>query len=660
MDLGATAYFSGRWPEVAVAQQQLLETAQRRSYPNIAAHVTWQQGLVAMGQGQLATAQARYEDTLAVFERMGDAEQAAAAHGLLAALNDYLGDAKVAWQHRLAAFEGLSASRSLRLKYSLLASAVPSIRLESPETALSVQNAALAVAKEWGREPAIADALAQQASILASLGREAEADQAIASAREHLVRTPDEAFRNRIEVSVLTIESDLLKHRDPQRAIAAATRAIALVQQRRDRLRVAQLNLRLAQANLILDQTAEARAALNRGLAAFNEERAASTDDRPISSLDESWQLFDAAVQLALKEKDYRSAFALADTARARSASESQRLQTLDLPAVQASLGANEALLELNQFDSELAIWVIRRDRFDVVLRAMTRRDAQQLAARQRDEIWRESAGSTAGAALFNEVVRPVAAHLTGVNRLIVVPDATFEHVSFAALWNTVNGRFLVEDFTVRVAPSASAFAAAASAAPRSGSVSEPLIVSGNTATSEASEAIAAAYEASQLLNGARATRDRFFADAAGRPIIHLSARTSINHTYPPLSRFIVSDEPGQRHSGAILGRDLAQRTLPRTGVVVLDEADSAQSARGDGTSGLARAFMIAGVPAVLGTLPGADEKAARDLMISFHREMSKGISAERALHTVQRNAIQQNGRRLGAWSALVLYGSDR
>ncbi len=74
----------------------------------------------------------------------------------------------------------------------------------------------------------------------------------------------------------------------------------------------------------------------------------------------------------------------------------------------------------------------------------------------------------------------------------------------------------------------------------------------------------------------------------------------------------------------------------------------------------MARAFMAAGVPAVLGTLPGADESATRDLMIGFHREMSQGMSAEQALSTVQRNALQQNGRRLGAWSALVIYGSDR
>ena len=60
--------------------------------------------------------------------RMGDVEQAGAAHNLLAALHDYLGDAASAWQHRLIAFKSLSASRSLRFKYQVLGTAVPALR----------------------------------------------------------------------------------------------------------------------------------------------------------------------------------------------------------------------------------------------------------------------------------------------------------------------------------------------------------------------------------------------------------------------------------------------------------------------------------------------------------------------------------------------------
>ena len=176
----------------------------------------------------------------------------------------------------------------------------------------------------------------------------------------------------------------------------------------------------------------------------------------------------------------------------------------------------------------------------------------------------------------------------------------------------------------------------------------------------DAASAVAAAYRISQCAPDLNATPRRFFADAAGRRIVHVGARTAANASFPLLSRLVVADEPGLRHSGAILGSDIAQRTLPNTGLVVIDEAGGQSSNRGEGTSSLARAFLAAGVPAVVGTLPGADEDAARDLMIGFHRELANGVSAEQALSRVQRNAIEQNGRRLGAWSALVLYGSDR
>ena len=121
----------------------------------------------------------------------------------------------------------------------------------------------------------------------------------------------------------------------------------------------------------------------------------------------------------------------------------------------------------------------------------------------------------------------------------------------------------------------------------------------------------------------------------------------------------MLADEPGRRHSGAILGSDIATRTLPQPAW--------SSSTRPNGRSQSRRGHVEPG-PRVhdrrrsgrAGNAAGADENATRDLMIGFHREMSQGVSAEQALHTVQRNAIEQNGRRLGAWTALVLYGSDR
>ena len=154
-------------------------------------------------------------------------------------------------------------------------------------------------------------------------------------------------------------------------------------------------------------------------------------------------------MQLAIKRKDYERAFALAEAARARPgraaamAAASRPLQT-----VQRSAGTGRSVLALNQFDDELAVWVIKRRTSDVSMRPLSASMRQRLIARQQHEIWRGRATRlTAGAMLYNEIIRPVAAQLHGVTRLIVVPDATFQDVSFAALVEqSKQSRFLVED----------------------------------------------------------------------------------------------------------------------------------------------------------------------------------------------------------------------
>lgn len=653
---GAIAYVNGRASDAEKILNRTQSAAQSKGYVYAAARSTWFLGLIAVGQSRFGDGQALYERALETFTRMGDLEQAGSIHYVLAALHDYLGNGVSAWQHRLIAFEALSVTRSPKLKSQVLATAVPSLRLENPETALAVQDVALAVALESGREAAITEILSQRASLLNSLNRTVEASATAREAREHLARIPDPGFRSRLEVALLTTESELTQRSNPAASVTAATKAIEVVQQRRDRLRLAQLYLRLAQANIVWGRTGEARAALDRGVAVFNEERAASNEQRPISALDESWQLFDASVQLSLHERDYPRAFALSEAARARSASESNRFGNVNLQAIQAALDPDEAIVALNQFETELAVWLIKRNSIDVAMRAMSRDTSSRLVARQQNEIWQQAAVPGAGRELYNGILRPLATQLRGISRLVVVPDSTFQDAAFAAFYNSEKRRYLIEDVSVRLAPSAAAFAMSASVAGRGGTVMEPLIFggSGNHAAS-----IASAYRSSNVLIGRDATEERFFADAAGRRIVHIEARTSANRSYPLLSRLLVADEPGTRRPVAILGSEIAQRTMPQTSLVVIGEA-AAASNRGEGTLSMARAFMAAGVPAVLGTLPGADESATRDLMIGFHREMSQGMSAEQALSTVQRNALQQNGRRLGAWTALVIYGSDR
>jgi CHAT domain-containing protein len=250
---------------------------------------------------------------------------------------------------------------------------------------------------------------------------------------------------------------------------------------------------------------------------------------------------------------------------------------------------------------------------------------------------------------------------LNGVSKVVFVPDTTYQDAAFAALWDSARQRFLVEEVTLSMAPSVNAYVLSASTAHANTRFRNPLFFGGlNSGADNDARAVASNYQDASVLTGDDATRPRFLASAPSHSLVHVAARTAANHAYPLLSRMLLADEPGRRYSGAVMGTEIASHQMPQTELVVIDEIETNSKDRGEGTLSLARAFLSAGVPAVLGTLPGADDTATRDLMIGFHREVSQGMSAEQALSTVQRNAIQQNGRRLGAWTALVIYGSDR
>jgi CHAT domain-containing protein len=661
LDLTTVLYGSGRYDDVAARLNQVLATARAHQYAYADARVTWIQGLSAFAQGHLSDAQTHYEDTLASLERMGDAEQVSAAHMLLAGLFYYLGDEAQQWAQFAPALRGLDVTRSAKLRHGLLISTAMFVRRSNPDTALAIGDEAVRNAEQWGQQGAIAEVLALRAAILADLGRSNDAQADLTSARAHLLASTDQTLKSRVEMTVLATEGQLLRSTDPAAAIDATQRAIALVLARKDRARLPQLQLQLANANIVWGRTSEAEAALDQGMRAFDQENATLRSEFQISSRDQAWGLFETAVHLAIKKQDYNRAFALAERARVRSLAEARHFPaSRTLAQVQGSLNDGDAIVAFNQFDDELAIWVIRHNRTDVVTRKMTRSAAERLVARQQNDIWQETSGVDSGRALYSELLRPVAAQLANVTRLIVVPDTTYENVSFAALVNPATNRFLVEQLSVSLAPSANAYAATREH-PHVDIASQPLIVGGaNDRAMNEARAIAATYSSASVMVGSTATPERFFANAPSRSMIHLAVPLAVSTLNPLLSTARVADSPGVRQSGNIRGSEIAASALTNTGLVVVDEVRSNSTNRGEGTLSMARAFMAAGVPAVLGTLPGANEDATRDLMIGFHREMSQGMSAEQALQTVQRNAVHSNGRRVGAWSALVLYGSDR
>lgn len=662
IDVAGTTLVRADYAATLAAVSSAKAASQASGYAYVNARASWFEGLIAFAQRRLGDTQTHYEDMLSGFERMGDAEQIALAHNLLSAFYYYLGDRPEEWKHRQGAMQGLSVSRSERFKSVLLGSAAVQLRSENPEVALALHDAALASAREAGRQTFVFEILAHRAATNLALGRPSDASADVVKLRRDLDQIADRKLKETYELLILAPEGELQRQQNPGAAVATATRALELIRQRNnpaDRSRIPAFQLQLANANIVWGRIEAAKVALSDGIRAFEAERALIADEGRLSPFDQSWHLFETAVQLAIQEKDYPRAFEMSERARLRTLAEAKKAASRSLSIVQADLHANEAVVALNQFNDQLAIWVIRRGGVSVVLRAMTRADAGRLVARQQNEIWQEWSQPVAGRDLYNEIIRPIASQLRGVSQMVFVPDQTYQDVAFAALWDGARRRFLVEDLAVSLAPSVDAYAARRTAGAGT-AVRNPLVLGGPERAADEARTVGAIHAGASIVTGAAATRRRFLSDAAAHSLIHLSARTTASQSNPLLSRLMLADEAGRRHSGTVLGTDIAAQQLSNTNLVVIDEVETATAHRGEGTLSLARAFMAAGVPAVLGTLPGADENAARDLMIGFHREMSRSVSAAQALQTVQRNAIQQNGRRLGAWSALVMYSSDR
>jgi CHAT domain-containing protein/tetratricopeptide (TPR) repeat protein len=651
--VATTAYYAGRLAEVERLLRSVESDASAKSYGYAVSRAAWIRGLVAFGESRFGDAQAHYEDSLAAAERMGDVEQAAGAHLLLSGVADQLGDTVAEWRHRQVTLDALSVSRSPRFLIPALMAAALSTRADNPETALALLDDVVASARNAGREAAVVDALVHRAATQLLLGRTRDAADTSAEARRQLARVPDTGLRTLLELPVLAVEIDLQVASNPQAAVAAAQHGLDTLRARNDRARTPQFLLRLAKANIVWGRLDDAERALNAGIQAFDETRPRTGTG--VRLTDETSQLFEVALSLAVRRGDHERAFTMAERTRALSTPDQA---TQSLAAAQAAALPNEAIVALNQLEDELVVWIIRRDGSRVATHPLRRTDARRLVAHQHEEHRLALASPSASAALYDSIVRPVAPLLEGATRIIFVPDATFRDVGFAALWDRSRNRFLVEDAVVSTVPLVSTVASAGGRGRRTAAGEKAFVIAADAAD-PAAVAIGGWYQA-PVVPASGATRTTFLTQAGDSDVVHLAVQTHANPIDPLLSRVMLGDEPGRRHSGAVLGRDIAARQFRETRLVVLDNTDNERREQVVSQFGLASVFLTAGVPAVLGTLPGGDEADVRELLVGFHRQAAADASAAETLARIQRNVLQQNGRRLGAWSALVLYGSDR
>ena len=337
-------------------------------------------------------------------------------------------------------------------------------------------------------------------------------------------------------------------------------------------------------------------------------------------------------------------------------------VSTLSLEEVQSQvLDEDTTLIEYFILDDQTLAWVIDREGFELVRLDIARDELANQVKFLRKLIDRRDFDAQASAALYDALFAPLAPHIDHAN-LIIVPHGVLHYLPFAALWNAGAGRYLIENYGLTYAPSASALKYILDKRnPDEGRVLALGDPEGSLpkARNEAT-AIAALYGAAPLL-GPQAMESRVRAAAGQLDELHLAAHGVYNPYNSLFTRIELAAGEGQ--DGNLEVHEVYGLDLTAANLVVLSACETAlgEQSAGDELVGLTRAFLYAGAPAVVTTLWSIDDAASGALMEAFYGHLREGLTNAEALRAAQLEVLaQEQWQTPYYWAAFSLTGDYR
>lgn len=684
----ARLYRAGAWARdrPVLAQERLARLAtgiSAKRQPALLARVHWSMGLNE-------TTRNRFEEALPHFERMRELllrsegpGSAAFADLLTAEASSRLGALDEAWNHRVAALRGLAPVAHPKHLHATLYSSVEQLFLEGHLDIVGPFVEELSAnARQWGTDIALAESALQWGRLLASRGDAEEAAAAFERARAAAARISEEALRRRTESTLALYQAESLLDTGGDASQVHLDTA-------RDAMIDLDYRYQLPRIDAVRAGVALSRGDRHGAIAAIRqsieeEERIRrEVDDLSLRAVafEGAQRAFDLRIGLALDEDAEGSeAFRWAEASRARvlgdllapdTGAPGSPAPTLEMDDLAAALPHDTDLLEWAVLPDRLVAWHVTGAGRRTV---MTEVGADEIATRvERFRQAIEHGGDAvtvrgAGGALHRLLLGPFESEIAPGRHLVIVPDRSLARVPFAALWNPEEERYLIERHPVTVAPSATAFLALRERASRTpaGPPSSVLAVGANHPSKEplpqvASEAreVAELYPRSQVLTGGDATVAAFRESAARAEVIHFSGHGEDDEHALTRSHLYFAPADAE-DSGVLYGGDLIGRRIDGTRLAVLAACRTATwGDRGRETiSGLAAAFLAAGVPTVVASLWPIDDAATHELMLDFHSNLRQGLAPSEALRQAQIDAIQTDWHPRD-WAGMTVLGSD-
>lgn len=417
---------------------------------------------------------------------------------------------------------------------------------------------------------------------------------------------------------------------------------------------------------------------------------------------------YDIAADFAYSRlNDEKRAFEYAEASRARSLLEMMKrgarvngnrevpdidlashTESLTLKEIQERMPERAQIIEYSLLPDKLIAWVIRKREFKSAFVPLRQSEFERQLQSYRELITRGSgidaqAQRAAAQELYSILIGRIETDIDAKLPLFIAADKSLHYTFFATLVSPTSGRYLIEDHAIQMIPSASVFVWSSELAlKRAGPAHERVLSIGNPnfdqvafpgltglrdAGREAS-IIGASYPSRTVLIGPDASFYRVTNELKNADVIHFATHAVADSRGPMLSKLLLAanrnDGVNSHHAGGgfLQASEIYQLKL-RARLVVLSACQTGieRAYRGEGAIGLARPFLVAGVPIVVASLWPVDSESAAELMIKFHeyrtREHKPTIEALRQaqVHVIHNPSPGSQGN--FGWAAFVAIG---
>ncbi len=320
---------------------------------------------------------------------------------------------------------------------------------------------------------------------------------------------------------------------------------------------------------------------------------------------------------------------------------------------LQRKLDNNSAVLSYHLSEQELLVLLVTNKKFEYYKTEIDpvfferldhfKTNLQTVSPDQRYE------GSTAAAALYQVLIKPVYPSLKQSSRLIIIPDDELNYLPFEALQDE-NKKYLVEHFSVQYQFSTALFGENLHASYRSQSLAFAPFT-GNTFPADSAAGLFSRLPASveevstlkgMILTDTDATKKTFLRLSNSYPILHLATHASVNNDTP--SQSYIAFYPEGRDYKLYAG-EIADLRLDSVQLVILSacETGTGRLVKGEGLMSLSRAFAYAGCPDIITSLWKAEDKTTSFITRRLHYYLEKRYSKDKALQQAKLDLLRSN-----------------